>query len=88
MKRSERILLILFLTTAISLGSLALGKQFVRQLTDLREREHASNLRRAESEVYLERKDFWLTRAKWLADRRPEIGSPDQVDNELVNLAR
>ncbi len=88
MKKSEQILLGLFLTLAIGASAFYLWKGFSGKLADLKDREHALALREAEIEVYLEEKDFWMARADWLNRTQPKPGSPDQVDNELVNLVR
>lgn len=65
-----------------------LWQEFSRRMEDLVTREHALEMRQAETEVYLERRDLWLARLEWLKTNQPVIGPADQVDNELVNLAR
>jgi hypothetical protein len=88
MKRSEMILLSLFVLTAAVALTYKLWQLFSQRLEDLVAREHSVEMRQAETDVYLERRDLWLARMKWLKTTQPAMGPADQVDNELVNLAR
>lgn len=88
MKRSEMILLTVFVAVAALALTYKLWDVFSLRLEDLAGREHATEMRQAETEVYLERRDLWLARLEWLKKHQPAMGPADQVDNELVNLAR
>jgi len=88
MKRREQILLLLFLSLGGFVLTYQLWQVFSSRLQALQEREHALELRKVETEIYLERRDFWLARLEWLEETQPQIPRADQVDNQLVNLAQ
>lgn len=88
MKRSEMVLLSVFALVAAGALTYKLWQVFSQRLDDLQQREHAVEMQQAEAEIYLERRDLWLARLEWLKKTQPGMGPADQVDNELVNLAR
>lgn len=88
MKRSELILLAAFVLIAAAALTFKLWRTFAQRLEDLVAREHAVEMKQAETEVYLEQRELWRARLDWLKSHQPPMGPADQVDNELVNLAR
>ena len=81
------LLLSLFALLAAGFVTWKLWDVFGRRLTELKDRDLIATVRQEEMELYLKRRDLWLARSNWLKTTQPPIGSPDQVDNELVNLA-
>ena len=87
MKKSEKILLSLFLTALLIGGTGVLTQFFLNKGSTLAKERHQLELEQIKTGYLLSEKDRWLSQAQWIEQNQPEFVSEEAAAKSLIELA-